>query len=484
MELIIPDSLSVTLQEIGEIGGEHVYLVGGSVRDILLKRTSIDIDIVVEGDAITVAKQLKSHWNGTLQVHPQFGTATVSSENPDKTKVDFVTARSETYQKPATLPKIEPGTISDDLLRRDFSINAVAVCIGKKTFGKVIDINRGIDDLNSGIIRVLHNRSYIDDPTRIFRACRYAGRFNFQITDADLQLIQEAIPLISLLSGERIRNEIERVFVENNTSTIVQLLDNFGIFNAISINWNTHSTFSCDFDTAQKAISWASNHIEDKEIQTNLIYWMTLLGLGNGNGLPIHVIEELCYNLVLLHRLRRIKQVQKGFSDETELQYGFEKNGILLSEETAYKFLNGKWCIVDYGNKKTYIYGDGLIYRVQTPLTAYRKLHSNLTSLSETTKPNDIYQLLNPFPLEALLLAYCAPTISEIQRSKIGDYLTNLRNIQPIINGNDLINWGEKPGKSIDIFLQELYKDQLNGRIKTKSDGFRQYQRIKCQNRQ
>ena len=484
MELIIPDSLSDTLREIGEIGGEHVYLVGGSVRDLLLKRTSIDIDIVVEGDAISVAKQLQSHWNGTLQIHPQFGTATVSPENPDKPKVDFVTARSETYQKPATLPKVEPGTITDDLLRRDFTINALAMSIDTNTFGKIIDIGRGIDDLHSGTIRVLHINSYTDDPTRIFRACRYAARFNFQITDTDKHLIQEAIPIVSQLSGERIRNEIERVFVEDKTSAIVQLLDYFGVFNAMTINWNTHSTVSCDFKTAQKAISWASEHIDDKEIQANLIHWMALFGLGNGNGLPIHIIEALCYQLVLIHQLRRVKKIKKNFSDEEEIRYGFEKNGILLSKETSFEFQNGKWRIVDYDNEKTYIYGDGQIFQVQTTLTAYQKLYSVLASLHETTEPSDIYQVLNPFPLEAQLLAYCAPNISEIQRIKIGDYLMNLRNIEPIINGNDLINWGEKPGKSIETLLQELFQHQLNGRIKTKSDGFMRYQSIKCQDRQ
>lgn len=484
MELIIPDTLSDTLREIGDIAGDHVYLVGGSVRDLLLKRTSIDIDIVVEGDAIEVAEHLQSHWNGTLQEHPQFGTATVTPENPDKPKVDFVTARSETYQKPATLPKVEQGTITDDLLRRDFSINALAISINANTFGKVIDINRGIDDLNSGTIRVLHNRSYTDDPTRIFRACRYAGRFKFHISETDKLLIQEAIPLISQLSGERIRNEIERVFVEDNGSAILHLLDCFGVFNAISKNWNTHATFSSDFETTQKAISWASVHIKDKEIHTTLIQWMALFGLENTTILPIHVIEALCYQLVLIHQLRRIKKVQIDFSDEVDIRNGFEMNGILLSDETSYEFLNGKWCVVDYDNEKTYVYGDGQIYRVQTPMTAYNKLYSNLASLHENTEPSDIYKLLKPFPLEALILAYCAPNIAEMQRLMIGNYLMNLRNIKPIINGNDLINWGEKQGKSIDNLLQELFQDQMNGRIKTKSDGFMRYQRIKCQDRQ
>lgn len=483
MEMHIPDSLSESLREIGGIGGEHVYLVGGSVRDMLLKRPIIDIDIVVEGDAIIVAKQLQKRWKGKLQIHPQFGTATVTPENPDKPKIDFVTARSETYQKPATLPKVEPGTITDDLLRRDFSINALAMSLDANTYGNVIDISGGLDDLKSGTVRVLHNRSYTDDPTRIFRACRYAGRFNFQITDSDGLLIQEAIFLISQLSGERIRNEIERVFVEDNISEIVQLLNHFGVFKAISKSWNVPSTFSCDFQTAQKAIAWASEHIDDKEIRANLILWMSFFGLENGNGLPLHVIEVLCYKLVLKHQLRRISKIKNELSDEEEIRCGFKKKGILLSKDTSFEYNNGKWCIVDYDNENTYVYADGQIYQVQTPITAYRKLHILFESITEDTEPSAIYQLLNPVPLEVLVLAFCNAKIAEMQRIKIGDYLLNLRPIKPIINGDDLIEWGEKPSKNFERLLNEIFHDQLDGKIITKSDGYYRYQQLKNRER-
>ncbi len=483
MEMHIPDSLSESLREIGGIGGEHVYLVGGSVRDMLLKRPIIDIDIVVEGDAIIVAKQLQKRWNGKLQIHPQFGTATVTPENPDKPKIDFVTARSETYQKPATLPKVEPGTITDDLLRRDFTINALAMSLDANTYGNVIDISGGLDDLKSGTVRVLHNRSYTDDPTRIFRACRYAGRFNFQITDSDGLLIQEAISLISQLSGERIRNEIERVFVEANVSEIVQLLNHFGVFKAISKSWNVPSTFSCDFQTAQKAIAWASEHIDDKEIRANLILWMSFFGLENGNGLPLHVIEVLCYKLVLKHQLRRTSNTQKEFSDEEEIRCGFEMNGISLSKDASFEYNNGKWCIVDYDNENTYVYADGRIYRVQTPITAYRKLHTLFESITEDTEPSAIYQLLNPVSLEVLVLAFCNVKIAEMQRIKIGDYLLKMRPIKPIINGDDLIEWGEKPSKNFERLLKEIFHDQLDGKFKTKSDGYTRYQQLKNQER-
>lgn len=476
MEIQIPDSLSETLSEIGAIGGKRVFLVGGSVRDLLLKKQIVDIDIVVEGDAISVAKLLQEHWNGELQIHPQFGTATVTPENPDKPKIDFVTARSETYQKPATLPKVEPGTIKDDLLRRDFTINALAISLDASDYGNVIDKCSGQADLQSCTIRVLHDRSYIDDPTRIFRACRYAGRFNFQIAESDSLLIEEAISLIMKLSGERIRNEIERILTEEHASAIIKLLDNFGVFQSILDTWKIPSTFSSDFQTAQKAISWAAENIDDREIQTDLILWMSFLGLQTANGLPLHIIEALCHRLVLSHQLRRICNTEMEFANEVEIREGFKKNNIQLSESTYFKFNNGKWCMVDSDIEKTYVYGDGQVYQVQTPITAYRELQSVIESLTKANTPSAIYQLLNTYPLEALVLAFCNTNISETNRTKIGDYLTNFRMIQPIVNGNDLIKWGEKPGRSLSTILQEIFQDQLNGKIKTKSDGFIHYQ--------
>ena len=210
----IPKPILDLLHEIGEVGGEGTYLVGGFVRDLLLQRPSLDIDIVVEGDAIRVANAMCDRWKGTLEVHPQFGTATVTPENVNLPKVDFVTARRETYQDSGTLPIVEQGTITDDLHRRDFSINALAMCLDTNAFGTIVDKTNGMEDLEAGIIRVLHKQSFIDDPTRIFRAARYAGRYGFRIAETDTVLIQKALPVLSQLSGERIRNEIDRLLLE------------------------------------------------------------------------------------------------------------------------------------------------------------------------------------------------------------------------------------------------------------------------------
>ena len=274
----IPKPILDLLHEIGEVGGEGTYLVGGFVRDLLLERPSLDIDIVVEGDAIRVANAMCDRWKGTLEVHPQFGTATVTPENVNLPKVDFVTARRETYQDSGTLPIVEQGTITDDLHRRDFSINALAMCLDTNAFGTIVDKTNGMEDLEADIIRVLHKQSFTDDPTRIFRAARYAARYGFRIAETDIVLIQKALPVLAQLSGERIRNEIDRLLLEVNAPEIVKYLTQLDVWKTISEGWNI-SAFACDFQKAEQAINWASVHLAGEEFQPELVRWIAFLGL-------------------------------------------------------------------------------------------------------------------------------------------------------------------------------------------------------------
>ena len=283
----IPEPILNLLYKIGEVAEKNVYLVGGFVRDLLLKRPSLDIDIVVEGDAIRVAKAMCDRWNGTLDVHAQFGTASVTLENTDLPKVDFVTARRETYQGSGTLPIVQSGTITDDLRRRDFSINALAMRLDKTTFGTILDKTGGLADLEAGIVRVLHNRSFIDDPTRIFRASRYAGRYGFRVAETNETLIRAALPVFAQLSGERIRNEIDRVLIEKNAPEIVDHLTQLGVWETISAEWKISPNFVSDFRAAQRATAWASEHLTDEEFEPELVRWMALFGTQT----PIYQIE-------------------------------------------------------------------------------------------------------------------------------------------------------------------------------------------------
>ena len=475
----IPKPILNLLYEIGEIAGKNAYLVGGFVRDLLLKRPSLDIDIVVEGDAIRVAETMCDQWSGTLEAHSQFGTATVTHGNIDLPKVDFVTARRETYQDAGTLPIVQRGTITDDLHRRDFSINALAMRLDLKAFGTIVDKTGGLQDLEAGIIRVLHNRSFIDDPTRIFRAARYAGRYGFRIAETDDVLIREALPILAQLSGERIRNEIDSVLLEKDAAKIVQHLTQLGVWEIVATDWHISTMFADDFKKAELAITWASAHLTDEMFQPERVRWMTLFGA----DMPIYQIEAISFRLVLEHQLQRLisrtQAMKRGVSLEEVTVPAFEKLGFPLSENISVEHQNGMWCIIDTDNMKTYVCGDGTLYRVQTPLTAYRQLKQTLTALKAAVKPSEVYQLLKPYPIEALALGYADTAVPEWKRKKIRDYLLNLRKTQPFMTGDDLIALGEKPGKAFETVLSELFAAQLDGKITTKSEAFRHLRGLK-----
>ena len=175
--------------------GYKLYIVGGLVRDLFLERTNLDLDLVVEGDAINLAQEMARTWQGKLTTHPRFGTAKLQWSN---WSVDLATARAETYARPGALPTVKPGTISTDLVRRDFTINAMAVELNPGHFGELLDPHRGRDDLYGKRIRVLHDRSFIDDATRIWRALRYEQRLDFQIEPATLRLLKKDTAMLDI----------------------------------------------------------------------------------------------------------------------------------------------------------------------------------------------------------------------------------------------------------------------------------------------
>ena len=472
----IPEPILDLLHEIGEVAGNGTYLVGGFVRDLLLKRPSLDIDIVVEGDAIQVANAMCERWNGTLDVHPQFGTATVTPADVLLPKVDFVTARSETYQGAGTLPTVAHGTITDDLRRRDFSINALAMRLDTSAFGEIVDETGGLEDLQKGIVRVLHKQSYTHDPTRIFRAFRYAGRYGFCIPETDTVLMQEALPVLAQLSGERIRNEIDRILLEKNASEILTHPTRLDVWKTISEGWNISTAFACDFKKAEQAITWASTHLADEEFQPELVRWMAFFGTST----PIYQIEALSFRLVLEHQLQRLISRAQALKQQVLLEKvtadAFAKLGIPLSDEASVEQQSGKWCIVDPKNMATYICGDGNLYRVETPLTAYRHLEQTLATLQGTAKPSEIYQLLKPYPNEALALGSVDTTLPKWKQEKITDYLLVLRKVKPFITGKDLIAFGEKPSKVFEKRLWKLFAAQLDGEINKKEEAYSRLQ--------
>ncbi|MBL7084867.1 MAG: CCA tRNA nucleotidyltransferase [Candidatus Omnitrophica bacterium] len=227
LERRLPANIFNIVRKIGRVAEGHglsAYLVGGCVRDILLGVKNLDLDIVVEGDAIALAKLLKDRFKLDVVAHQRFGTATVTLStgiDPPNSfkggvlstgvKIDIASSRKECYAYPASLPSVTLSSIRDDLFRRDFTINTLAIGINSYNFGQLLDLYDGQKDLRSGKIRVLHDKSFIDDPTRILRAIRFEQRYNFKIEANTFKLMRNAISLELL--GRLTRPRLGREFI-------------------------------------------------------------------------------------------------------------------------------------------------------------------------------------------------------------------------------------------------------------------------------
>ena len=191
--------------------GQELYIVGGVVRDLFLARINYDFDLVVEGDAVSLAKKLARDTGAKLTVHERFGTAKLIY--PEFT-LDLATARSETYSRPGALPLVKPGSLKDDLIRRDFSINAMALHVNPKQYGQLVDLYEGQHDIEHRLIRILHPNSFIDDATRILRAIRYEWRLGFRLEAETKKLLRRDAAMLDTISGDRLRHELELILKE------------------------------------------------------------------------------------------------------------------------------------------------------------------------------------------------------------------------------------------------------------------------------
>jgi tRNA nucleotidyltransferase (CCA-adding enzyme) len=210
---------------------QRVYLVGGVVRDLLLGYPNFDLDLVVEGDAVKLAQQVAETSQAKLLAHHRFGTAKLRYDN---FTLDLATARRETYVKPGALPTVTPGTLKDDLIRRDFSINAMAISLAVNDYGELVDPHQGKGDLEHCLIRILHPGSFSDDATRILRAVRYEQRLGFELETQTTQLLKRDIPMLNTISGDRIRHELELIFKEKQPEFVIQRLGELGVLQRIS----------------------------------------------------------------------------------------------------------------------------------------------------------------------------------------------------------------------------------------------------------
>jgi tRNA nucleotidyltransferase (CCA-adding enzyme) len=244
------------IKKVIEKANDHnlpIYTVGGFVRDLVLDRPSHDLDIVIEGDAIKIANELAQSLGGRVVCHRRFGTAKwqingTRKELASKLRItpeqaedlpdflDLISARTEFYEHPTAMPTVENSSIKLDLHRRDFTINTLAIRLDRKHYGELIDHWGGLEDLHKKKIRVLHSLSFVDDPTRMLRAVRFEQRFDFQIEERTLQLIEEARPMLRQVSGDRLRHEFDLVFREENPARIMKRLQELHLLHAIDEN--------------------------------------------------------------------------------------------------------------------------------------------------------------------------------------------------------------------------------------------------------
>ncbi len=268
--------------------GYRAFLVGGPVRDLMLGRTSLDLDVVIEGDAVAVAQAVATPEEPAPVTHPAFGTATIRS---GMFHVDLASARAESYERPGALPKVRPGNIEEDLVRRDFTVNAMALTLDGRHRGELLDPFAGRADLDRGLLRVLHDRSFVDDATRIVRGVRYEQRFGFVFEERTLGLLQSGLEYLDCISADRVRHEFDRTFAEEEPQLSLRRLDALGVLSAV------HPSLS--FDERREWACVQSRKGARSPAQTQAVLWCLLTW-----GMSTADVETLGVRLNLPRRLK------------------------------------------------------------------------------------------------------------------------------------------------------------------------------------
>jgi len=364
----------------------------------------------VEGDAITLAQSLGKHHGGKVTAHKKFGTAKwflpkeLRTESSDT--LDLISARSEAYKHPAALPAVKPGSMDYDIRRRDFTINTLAIRLDGSYFGELRDDLNGMDDLKNGIVRVLHNGSFIDDPTRMYRAVRYAGRYGFRIAESTLDLIPDAQPLVEKLTAQRIRHELDLILEEWQAASMLTHLAELDLLHPI------HPALTYDefihermqnlhtYRGLQHLSPW--NITKGEQMNDSDLGWLLWL---------MSLSEEAITSL------------------NTRLQFTAD----LLASLYAVSMM--------FGNQSTYI---GL-------------------------KPSQCIERLESFPVNAVeAVGYVAndPRIKEL----FDEYISKWRYIKPHTTGDDLKALGIEPGPRYAVILRQLRNAWLDGDVRTEDE--------------
>jgi len=407
MEERLPERIIALLKSLGEVAdslGYNAYAVGGFIRDLFLKFDNLDIDIVIEGDGIKFSQEYAKKFPVRIRYHIKFKTAVLIF--PDEFKVDVATARSEYYESPAALPIVELSSIKMDLYRRDFTINTLAVKLNPRHYGLLIDFFGAQKDLKEKTIRVLHNLSFVEDPTRAFRAVRFEQRFGFKIGKLTANLIENAIRIggIEKLAPKRIFTELQLILSEETPLPVVKRLLDLKLLQAVHQELNLTQKGELLFGEIRTVLSWFDLLYLNEPYEKWLIYFLALTQ-------PVTQFSELRQRLGL----------PKGV---------FEIITLCRSE------------------------GEKVLMTLQKNPKSSR---------------SEIYKLLSPFANEVLLFLM-ARTNQEASRKAISLYFTQLKSIQISVGGEDLKAIGLVPGPLYKEILGDLLEARINEKVLTHED--------------
>jgi tRNA nucleotidyltransferase (CCA-adding enzyme) len=371
---------------------------------------NFDVDIVVEGDGIRFAEECEKKFPCRIRTHKKFGTAIILFS--DGLKVDVATARLEVYDFPAALPTVESGSIKMDLYRRDFTINTLAIQLNPKAFGELIDFFGGVKDIKEKVIRVLHNLSFVEDPTRVFRAIRFEQRLEFQIGKHTQNLMRNAVKMgfMDRLSGGRVLSELILILQEENPIPALKRMRDFNLFHFLHPHLKFDEEVENLFEQIHHVVSWFDLLFLEEHYDCWLIYFYGLIDF-----LKEEEIHEICQRLAMNDKIRTNVVEGKRQADQALLQ--------IFS-----------WINSDFQPKRS-----------------------------------EIYSILDPLTTEAKLFMM-AKTTQMTTRRYISLYFTQLKDTKPLLKGKDLIHLGMKPGPSIRKTLADLLKAKLDEQVITRQD--------------
>jgi tRNA nucleotidyltransferase (CCA-adding enzyme) len=409
----LPESIQSLLAEFGRVGDElgySVYAVGGFVRDLLMRVENFDMDIVVEGDGIRFAEEFEKKFPCRIRTHKKFGTAIILF--PEGLKIDVATARLEVYDSPAALPTVERGSIKMDLYRRDFTINTLAIQVNPKAFGELIDFFGGVKDIKEKVVRVLHNLSFVEDPTRVFRAIRFEQRLGFQIAKHTQNLMKNAMKMgfMERLSGGRVLSELILILQEEMPIPALRRMRDFNLLHFLHPQIKFDVEVETIFEQIHHVVSWFDLLFLEERYDRWLICFFGLV-----DSLKQGEVEEVCGRL--------------GMNDK------FKKRVM-----------------------------DGKVQADQSLLQIYSWINAGLQP-----KRSAIYSILDPLSTEIKLFTM-AKTTQMATRRYISLYFTQLKDTKPLLGGADLIRMGIQPGPFIKKTLDDLLKARLDEKVITRQD--------------